>query len=98
MNDAVPALQVVGDRWEVSGAMTMDSVAQLLNASKALAAPQAGVVDLGHVQRLDSAGVSLLLAWKRRAVAEGKTLRFTRVPPSMTSLAQLYGVEEMLTA
>ncbi len=98
MSDAVPTLQVVGDRWEVSGAMTMDSAAQLLNASKALATPQAGVVDLGHVQRLDSAGVSLLLAWKRRAAAEGKTLRFTHVPPSMTSLAQLYGVEEMLTS
>jgi ABC-type transporter Mla MlaB component len=42
--------------------------------------------------------VSLLLAWKRRAAAEGKTLRFTHIPPSMTSLAQLYGVEEMLTS
>jgi phospholipid transport system transporter-binding protein len=98
MTDAAPTLKVVGDRWKVSGAMTMDSAAQLLDASKPIAMPPAGVVDLGQVERFDSAGVSLLLAWKRRAAAEGKTLQFAHVPSSTTSLAQLYGVEEMLTS
>ena len=51
-----PRCRCAGDRWAVSAAMTMDTVAPLLDASKALATPQAGVVDLGQVQRVDSAG------------------------------------------
>ena len=38
----------------------------------------------------------MLLEWKRRAVAEDKRLAFTGVPQGMTSLAELYGVEDLL--
>jgi phospholipid transport system transporter-binding protein len=96
MIDGAPALKVVGDRWTVSGPMTMDSVADLLEASTSLAMPRAGVVDLERVDRVDSAGVSVLLAWKRRAAVEGTPLQFASVPQSMMSLALLYGVEDML--
>jgi phospholipid transport system transporter-binding protein len=98
MTDVATSLQTAGDRWEVAGSMTMDSVATLLEASQPLVTPQAGVVDLARVEHVDSAGVALLLAWKRRAAAEGKPLQFTHVPASLTSLAQLYDVEDMLTA
>jgi phospholipid transport system transporter-binding protein len=96
MIDGAPALKVVGDRWTVSGPMTMHSVADLLEASTSLAMPRAGVVDLERVDRVDSAGVSVLLAWKRRAAVEGTSLQFASVPQSMMSLALLYGVEDML--
>ena len=96
MTDAVALLQSAGDRWAVSGSMTMDSVAHLLAASKSLAMPRAGVVDLKGLVRVDSAGVAVLLEWKRRAGVEGVTLQFAGVPPSMQSLALLYGVEDML--
>lgn len=98
MIETAPPLRAAGDRWMLSGPLTMDTVATLLDASTSLALPPAGVVDLGHIDRVDSAGVSILLAWKRRAATEGKPLRFANVPRSMTSLAELYGVEELLTA
>jgi phospholipid transport system transporter-binding protein len=98
MSDDATSLQVADDRWTVSGPMTMDSVATLLKASTALAMPASGVVDLERVVRVDSAGVAVLLAWKRRAAAERTPLRFAAVPQSMLSLAELYGVEEMLTS
>ena len=98
MIETAPSLQVADDRWVLSGPLTMDSVAALLDASTSLALPPAGVVDLEHIDRVDSAGVSMLLAWKRRAAAEGKPIRFASVPRSMTSLAELYGVEDLLTA
>jgi len=98
MTDATPSLQAVGDRWAVAGPLTMDSVAGLLDASRSLALPRAGVVDLGLVNRVDSAGVAVLLAWKRRAAVEGAPLQFASVPASMMSLAMLYGVEDMLSA
>jgi phospholipid transport system transporter-binding protein len=98
MIDAAPSLQAVGDRWVVSGSMTMDSVADLLAASTSLAMPRAGVVSLERVDRVDSAAVAVLLAWKRRAAVEGTPLQFAGVPQSMRSLALLYGVEDMLSA
>jgi phospholipid transport system transporter-binding protein len=90
-------LQVVGDRWVLAGPLTMDSSAAILDASGSLALPKAGLVDLERVDRVDSAGVAVVLAWKRRAAVEGKALEFVGVPPSMTSLAALYGVEGFLS-
>jgi phospholipid transport system transporter-binding protein len=98
MNDAAPVLRAVDNRWVVSGPMTMDGVVDLLAASASLAMPPAGVVDLEHVDRVDSAGVAVLLDWKRRAAGEGTPLQFSSVPQNMKSLALLYGVEDMLNA
>lgn len=89
-------LDASADRWIVSGALTMDSASELLEASAARALPPAGIVDLAGVDRVDSAGVAVLLAWKRRADAEARPLVFAGVPESLASLAQLYGVQELL--
>ena len=40
----------------------------------------------------------MLLALKRRAADEGRPLRFVDVPAALASLAELYGVEEILGA
>jgi phospholipid transport system transporter-binding protein len=95
---AATILHVVDGRWPVAGALTMDTAAGVLDASAAVSLPDAGVIDLKAVHTVDSAGVALLLAWKRRALAEGKPVTFTNVPPNLTSLAQLYDVNALLTA
>ena len=96
MSGAEPSVQATGDRWTVSGPMTMDTAARLLEASRTLPLPAAGLVDLERVDRADSAGVSVLLAWRRRAIVDSKPIRFAGMPQNMLSLAELYGVEEML--
>ena len=53
-------------------------------------------VDLGEVTDLDSSLLALLLAWTREAKARGATLTFSRLPPDLGTLAQLYGVAELL--
>jgi phospholipid transport system transporter-binding protein len=98
VSEVTTAFQVEGDRWLPTGPLTMDSVATMLEASIEAAFPATGVVDLERVEAVDSAGVALLLAWKRRAAADGKPLTFAHIPPSLASLAQLYGVEELLVA
>ena len=85
-----------GERWTLSGALTMDNAAQVLSASLGAPLPAAGVISLAGVDRVDSAGVAVLLAWKRRAAAEGRALSFAEVPASLAALAQLYGVIELL--
>lgn len=81
-----------------SGPLTMDSVADVLTASVETQLPETGIIDLGRIESVDSAGVALLLAWERRAAAEGKPVTFAHLPPGLASLARLYGVEELLRA
>ncbi len=81
-----------------AGSMTMDCVATVLAASTELPLPATGIIDLERVEAVDSAGVALLLAWQRRAAAEGKPLTVAHIPSSLASLAQLYGVEELLVS
>jgi phospholipid transport system transporter-binding protein len=96
VSEVVSGFEVAGGRWAPSGPLTMDSVANMLAASVEAPLPVAGVVDLERIEVVDSAGVALLLAWKRRANSEGKPLVFAHLPPSLGSLAQLYGVEDLL--
>jgi phospholipid transport system transporter-binding protein len=98
VSEVTAAFQVEGERWMPAGSLTMDSVATVLATSTEAALPATGVIDLERIEAVDSAGVALLLAWKRRAAVEGKPLAFAHLPPSLASLAQLYGVEELLVA
>lgn len=98
MNSATASLQVVEGRWRVSGALSMDTVEAVLAASMSTGLPEDGIVDLTAVDRVDSAGIALLLAWARRAASESRKIAFAGIPESMRSLASLYGVEELLVA
>lgn len=54
--------------------------------------------DLSEVEHVDSAAISLLLAWRRRALAAGRPLALRGLPPSLQGLIALYGVGELLSA
>jgi phospholipid transport system transporter-binding protein len=86
-----------GDRWMLAGALTVDTAASVLEASRAAALPATGIVSLASVDSVDSAAVAVLLAWRRRAAAEGKDVSFTDVPASLSALAELYGVEVLIS-
>jgi len=83
-------------RWSVAGPLTVDSAGDVLAASQDAPLPRTGVVALSDVRAVDSAGVAVLLSWRRRASAESKTLSFVDVPASLRALAELYGVEDLL--
>ncbi|MBR7069209.1 MAG: STAS domain-containing protein [Oxalobacter sp.] len=52
--------------------------------------------DFGALAQVDSASVAVMLAWQRAAIQSGRRLRFLNVPASLVSLADLYGVTELL--
>lgn len=58
----------------------------------------ARVVDWSAVQRTDSAGLAVLLAWIRGAAEQGVKLEVRHLPSSLAQLARLYGVEALLPA
>lgn len=70
--------------------------AQLLRSMQALPASAAVTLDASGVQSFDSAGLALLLACRRAAQAQGRSLRVQGWTPSLQSLAQVYGVMPLL--
>lgn len=68
-----------------------NATAALAQGVAALNAGQT-VFDLRNVQSVDSAAVSVLLAWQRAARAAGVTLELRNLPPMLRSLTKLYGV------
>lgn len=82
-----------GETLKVAGPMNIDSAAALLEQSKAMLG-ELKIVDLTGVTVVDSAAVSLLLEWRRQV--KGTTLRFTNLPAALKSLAELYGVADLI--
>ncbi len=56
------------------------------------------VFDLSAVKEVDSTAVAALLAWQRAAQARGTQFSALNQPASLTSLARLYGVAEIVQA
>jgi phospholipid transport system transporter-binding protein len=72
-------------------AILKEGVRQLFNGHPA-------TVDLGGVTGVDSAAVSLLLEWQRAAAAAQQRIHFVNLPAALRSLAELYGVSDLITA
>lgn len=53
-------------------------------------------IDMGRVERADSAGVALLLAWQRRAEGNDVELRLVNVPESIRSIIEVCGLTAVL--
>jgi phospholipid transport system transporter-binding protein len=85
--------------------MAMYHPSATLTAHNAQTALQAGMqaiaagqteIDLGQLTVVDSAAVATLLAWKRAAAERGGSLTFHHMPTNLHSLADLYGVSDLL--
>lgn len=85
-----------GNRWQVSGAMTMPQVQALLLESGALTATAETQIDLAAVSEVDTATISLLFEWLREAYARKCKITFANLPQNLTSLATLYGVLDLI--
>ena len=87
-----------GVRWRFEGALTMDTAAGVLEAARVLPLPSSGVVDFVGLRHADSAALAVMIALKRRGIAEGRSIALEGVPPTLMSLAVVYGVEPLLAA
>jgi phospholipid transport system transporter-binding protein len=68
----------------------------LPQAASSNTADAAWVIDASQLQAFDSAALALLLALRRAAQAQGKTLELRHAPPKLMALARLYGVDGLL--
>ena len=84
------------DRLYVSGPVTLENVMQYVEAGARYLDGAPKVFDFSEVSEIDSASVSLMLEWSRRAHAGGAQVRFANLGESIRSLIDLYGVGNLI--
>lgn len=90
------SIRDTGDRLAVSGSLTIPQASSLLAQGAAYAAARDAQFDLAGVRQVDSAGIAVILGWMRAARQTGRTMTVANAPVALRSIAQLYGVEEIL--
>lgn len=83
-------------RLVVSGRLTIATVPALFETGLQHLTSEDLLVDFSQVEAVDSAAVSMLLGWLRAAQRSQHALRITGLPEDLLSLADLYGVTELL--
>ena len=83
-------------RCTVQGPVTVNNVVSLLAQGAERFTGQRVVVDLSGVTEVDSSALSMLLEWRREAGRNGREILYRNLPGSLKSLADLYGVTELL--
>lgn len=68
----------------------------LLDAGRAFLKPGDIVFDLASVPEADSSALAVMLGLVRSASPLGASVKFSNVPAGVRSLAELYGVAELL--
>ncbi len=91
-------IQREGERMLVDGPVTLANVTQVLEDGYAAIRAGVNAVDLKGITELDSSLLAMLLAWLREAAQAGRTLRVDNLPGGLITIAQLYGVDELLPA
>lgn len=89
------AIALRDSRIEVSGAVTFSTVPKLAAQARAWLTGVVGpaVIDLGAVERIDSAGLALLVEWLQLARAHGSRLSFQHVPEQVRRLVAINGLD-----
>ena len=85
-----------GDRLEVSGAMKLGDAAKLLADGNAALKNAETVFDLAKVEAVDSSAIAVIFGWMRTAREQGKSVRIAHPPQELLSLADVYGVSELI--
>lgn len=85
-------------RCRIGGAVTVDTAGGLLRELGPALATGIHTLDFSEVDTADSAALALVFGAMRQARAAGHTLACTGLPASFHTLAELYGVADLLPA
>jgi len=85
-----------GDRCALQGPVNMANVESLLEEGARQLTGAQVTIDLAGVTEVDSSALSLLLEWRRQALRAKRAVRYVNLPANLKSLAELYGVTELL--
>ena len=80
----------------IEGEVTLDTVPRILETIRPMIDDGVDTVDCSGVHTLDSTALALLFSCKRYAQAENHPFSVIGLPASLHSLAELYGVADLL--
>ena len=84
-----------GNRYLIDGTITLDNIGTLIAEGAGFDGDRV-IVDLAAVTRVDSSVLSLLLEWTRRSGGSGREIVFANLSNELRSLADLYGVVDLI--
>jgi phospholipid transport system transporter-binding protein len=84
-----------GNQFRLTGPVVKANAVSLLEQGGAMFDGGEATVDFSGVTEVDSSAVSLMLEWRRRSKGRQR-LRFVNLPENLLSLADLYGVMDVL--
>ncbi|MEW5966674.1 MAG: STAS domain-containing protein [Pseudomonadota bacterium] len=87
-----------GTRCSIGGAVTVDTAGALLRELLPQIGQGVDHLDFSGVEHADSAALALIFSALRHARQAGRTLTCSGLPASFTTLAELYGVSDLLPA
>jgi len=87
----------MADLYSLTGDLTFTTVPGLFENNTPKFAGSTLTIDLGTVQRTDSAGLALLLEWVRLGEQQNTKVVLAHVPAQLRSMIQVGGLEELLT-
>ena len=86
-----------GGRFRVSGELDFASVPGLWASSRAaLESASDASIEFDDVRRVDSAGLALVVEWRRWSAEGGRHLSFANVPDKLRALARISELESLL--
>jgi phospholipid transport system transporter-binding protein len=91
-------MECAGNRCRIAGAVTVDTAGGLLRELQPRLEKGVDTLDFSGVETADSAALALVFSAMRQARQAGRTLTCTGLPPSFATLAELYGVSDLLPA
>ncbi|PKO38813.1 MAG: hypothetical protein CVU31_18230 [Betaproteobacteria bacterium HGW-Betaproteobacteria-4] len=83
-------------RLVVKVPLVMANARGLLEAGRSALQPGEQVFDFSEVTEADSSALAVMLGWLRAATLSRSTVKFAHIPNGVVSLAELYGVTELL--
>jgi phospholipid transport system transporter-binding protein len=85
-------------KFLLTGVMNFESVIYLnLRANELFQKYSSITVDLSGVTYVNSAGLALLLEWKRKAVLENRMLEILGAPKKLLNIARVSEIEDILS-
>jgi phospholipid transport system transporter-binding protein len=85
-----------GGRLVVKVPLVMANARGLLDAGRSAIQPGEQIFDFSEVSEADSSAIAVMLGWLRSAELSRSTVTFAHIPAGVRSLAELYGVTELL--
>lgn len=76
--------------------MVMANASSLLESGRSALRESRESVDLAAVSEADSSALAVMLGWLRTTEARGGQVEFRNAPAGLRSLAELYGLTEII--